>query len=251
MPKFIEMPHLPERKVKLLIAGERYRKILSDPLRNLGISVLWMPDNRAVDSRVSGHVDLSLVHLGGNKLLASKNILGNELFVNILTNRGVELIVSTEEQGCKYPADSRLNVCILGNYLIENEKYADKLMASQRPDLKIINVKQGYTKCSICVVDSKSIITSDKAIAEKAGEAGLNVLLIQAGHVWLPGYDTGFIGGAAFKTAANGLAFTGRIEGHPDKEKILEFLNDRNVEPIFLTDEPIFDIGSAIPLCEG
>ncbi|MGI5936242.1 MAG: DUF6873 family GME fold protein [Oscillospiraceae bacterium] len=251
MLKFIETPHLPEQKVKLLIAGERYRKELARPLEKLGISALWMPDNAAVGPRVSGHVDLSLVHLGGNKLLVSKEIIGDKQFVNILTNRGAELIVSREEQGRRYPADARLNVCILGNYLIENAKHADGLVSSLRPDLKIINVRQGYTKCSICVVDSKSIITSDKDIARKAGAAGINVLLIKAGQIRLPGFDAGFIGGAAFKTAADSLAFTGRIDEHPDEEKILNFLGCRNIKPVFLTDEPIFDIGSAIPLCEG
>lgn len=250
MPEFIEKPHLPEGKVKLLIAGERYQKKLAQPLEKLGISVLWMPDNTSVDPRVAGHVDLSLVHLGGNRLVACKELTGSNIFVNYLTNRGAELIFSLEELGLEYPADARLNVCIFGNYLIKNEKHAERLISELRPDLSIIDVKQGYTKCSICVVDSESIITSDNDIAAKARASGINVLLIRPGHISLPGYDTGFMGGSAFKIAAGSLAFTGRLDGHPDEEKILEFLSGRNIEPVFLTDEPVFDIGSAIPLFE-
>jgi hypothetical protein len=116
---------------------------------------------------------------------------------------------------------------------------------------KIIHVNQGYTKCSVCVVDERSIITSDFGIAAAARQNGLDVLTIRQGYIELPGFEFGFIGGSAWKLSEHALAFTGRLDDHPDKDRILDYLTARVIEPVFLTDGPIFDIGSAIPIIEA
>lgn len=99
-------------------------------------------------------------------------------------------------------------------------------------------------------MDESSVITSDGGIAAVAGKAGLNVLRIAPGHILLDGFETGFIGGAAFKLSPGLLAFTGRLDGHPDGERIESFLRARRVEPLYLTDSPVFDVGSAVLLTE-
>ena len=43
---------------------------------------------------------------------------------------------------------------------------------------EIINVKQGYAKCSICVVSDNAIITADKGIAKAAIQNRIDVLEI-------------------------------------------------------------------------
>ena len=78
----------------------------------------------------------------------------------------------------------------------------------------------------------------------------MDVLEIEPGHILLPGFDTGFIGGATFKLSAHELAFTGELDGHPDRPAIEAFLEARGVEPVYLTTQPAFDIGSAVPLTE-
>ena len=46
------------------------------------------------------------------------------------------------------------------------------------------------------------------------------------------------------------LAFTGSLGAHPDGERIKEFLHSRGVEPLELTDGPLYDVGSILPLLE-
>ena len=58
-----------------------------------------------------------------------------------------------------------------------------------------IHVKQGYTRCSLLPVDDRSFITSDAGIAKTLAEHDTDVLLIHPGHIHLPGFDYGFIGG--------------------------------------------------------
>ena len=36
----------------------------------------------------------------------------------------------------------------------------------------------------------------------------------------------------------------------PDKDKIINFLREKEIEPVFLTEKPIFDVGSIIPIRE-
>ena len=71
MSKCVNVPHLPEGKVGLIAIGERYRERLGRALDARGIEVIWLPDARDVDARLAGHADLSLLHLGGNRLVSA------------------------------------------------------------------------------------------------------------------------------------------------------------------------------------
>lgn len=234
--RFIKTPHLPQGKVGLAAFGAKYREALEKPLQNLGITPLWLPDNAAVDPRLSGHADLMLLHLGGNRVLT---------YLDSLPDIGLDA-VKAAGQGREYPADARLCACIVGRFCIHNFRISEPGTAG----FERIDVRQGYAKCCTCVVDERGVITSDAGIARAAARHGLDVLGIRPGYIDLPGFDTGFIGGAAFKCAPDVLAFTGRLDGHPDWPEIARFLRGRGVEPLFLTERPAFDIGSAVPLTE-
>lgn len=240
--RYVETPHLPKGKVGLLAVGERYRDRLAEPLRSLEIEVIWLPDNPSVDERLAGHADLSILHLGGDKVVAA-----GEIFVKIISNRGFAAIKAINKQSAVYPGDISLNACIVGKRMLHNLKYTDPATAGA---FKRINVNQGYTKCNICLLNDKTIITADAGIAKSAAMCEIEVLLIKEGFVELAGFYYGFIGGAAFKISETQLAFTGVLDKHPDKSAILGLLKAHRIEPVFLTAEPVFDIGSAIPLLE-
>ena len=76
----------------------------------------------------------------------------------------------------------------------------------------------------------------------------MDVLQIRPGHIALEGYDYGFIGGASFLLDSNTLAFTGHLDVHPDRDRILDFLRQHGVSAVFLTESPVFDIGGAVRL---
>jgi hypothetical protein len=98
-----------------------------------------------------------------------------------------------------YPGDIIYNACSTGKFFIHNLKYTapELLAAADELGLIRLNVSQGYAKCSTCVVSEDAIITYDRGIAGAAVAAGLEVMVIRPGHVELPGYNTGFIGGAS------------------------------------------------------
>lgn len=245
MFKLIETPHLPMSKVRHIILGEKYRNLLENALFAYNLEPIWLKSNPNVDERLSGHADLSAVHIG-KSIILSEFLKPCEQIQNIIATEYVP-----DPQQTVYPYDAGLNFCVVGDKLFYNPKTANAQLVEKLGCKQLIAVKQGYTKCSICVVNENSIITADKRIAEAAENSGMNVLYLPESFVKLDGFDYGFIGGATFKISADELAFTGVIEDTIIKSKIESFLCKQNIKPIYLTDKPIFDIGSAIPLTES
>lgn len=251
MIHFVELPSLPKNSETLII-GEKYKELLEKPLEKAEVSPLFVPNNPSVDCRLSGHADLSAFHAGGKRLFLAPYLRGSGLEKRLL-DFGAEISFPELRQEQKYPYDAALNACSAGKWLI----YCEKVTAREivyyftiAGDVKLISSRQGYAGCSVCIVDADSIITSDAGIAKSAKAQGLEVLQIRCGYIELPGFDYGFLGGAAFKVAEKTLAFTGRLDMHPDRDLILGFLSKHDIEPLFLTDENIFDIGGGIPLTE-
>lgn len=249
--RFVETPNLPVRAGTVII-GEKYCNILQNGVENLGVNILPIPDNPYVDARLSGHADLSVLHLGGNRLLLAPYLKGGS-FSQQLEYRGFNIKFADIEQSALYPNDAQINVCILGNKVIYNPKTVPdaivKYLAIGDRAVQIIS-KQGYSRCSVCIVSDNAIITADEGICRSAKAHGIDVLKIRPGYIDLPGFDYGFIGGASFKISDTRLAFTGRLDSHPDAEQIIEFASLHNVNIVYITDKPAFDIGGAIPITE-
>jgi hypothetical protein len=226
----------------MLAIGEKYRARLENALQDQ--EILWLPDNTDVDPRLAGHADLSLFSPGNREFLAAPSIY--PYIDNILTNRGY-CGQASHGQGPHYPDDVGLCLCSTGRYTIYNPKTIDRAVAPLVTGVPV-TVAQGYTKCAVSVVNAGSIITADRGIGASAQNAGLEVLLISPGHIILDGFDYGFIGGASFLLDDHTMAFTGTLDRHPDKDVILAFLANHGIRPVYLTAEPIFDIGGAIRL---
>lgn len=252
MSRFVSTPHFPVC-CSGLIYGKRYAEFLEAPLQTLRIESILMPDNPDIDPRLAGHADLSLLHLGEQHLAAALYLEGSDLSER-LRRAGANLIIPQLPYRREYPFDAQLNLCIAGEKVILNPITAAGEVVDYLTNFGVsdfIFCRQGYTRCAVCLVDREGVITSDRGIAKAMESSGMDILLISQGHIWLEGYPYGFIGGASFKISSERLAFTGRLDRHPDCDRILKFLQKYDIEPIFLTSEPAFDIGSAIPIFEA
>ena len=252
MMRFVETPNLPVCASTVII-GEKYCNILQNGIKSPGINALFMPDNPYVDDRLSGHADLSVLHLGGNRLLLAP-YLKRSSFSQQLEDRGFDIRFADIEQSALYPNDAQMNVCILGDKVIYNPKTVPdtivKYLTIENGAIQISS-RQGYSRCSVCVVNDNAIITADEGICRSAKAHGIDVLKIMPGYIDLPGFDYGFVGGASFKISDTKLAFTGGLDRHPDAEQIIEFTSLHNVDIVYITDKPAFDIGGAIPITEA
>lgn len=247
MIRFVITPHLPQGNVKQIIIGKKYENMLKNASLEYNFELICLDDNPYVDERLSGHTDLMAVHLGDNRLALRPFLRSNDR----LRELGAEIVFTEDNGGNSYPNDAALNFCVVGKRLIYNDKSANDDIVNQLTNINSkIKCKQGYTKCSTCVVDERSIITVDGGIAKAASLSGLNVLHIENAEIKLSGFDKGFIGGASFKIAPDIMAFTGYIINNNVRDQIESFLSERGIKAIYLNDCPAFDIGSAIPLTE-
>ena len=251
MSAFIQLPNLP-LQCKAVLYGEKYAEKLKKRLELLQIESIIVPDNPFVDKRLTGHADLSVLHAGGERILLAPYLKGSAVS-SYLQSLGAVLTYPQIRQSDIYPEDAQLNLCMIGKCVLYNINSVPDCIVeilTNCGDLCFQSCRQGYSRCAVCVVDEQSLITADRGIAAAAEALGMHVLRIAPGAVVLDGFPYGFIGGASFKISEKNLAFTGRLDGHPDCERILSFLREREIEPLFLTQEPIFDIGSAIPILE-
>lgn len=230
---FLEQPQLPSAAVSTVVIGARYFNEFAAKLDAFGVETWSISGPACLDERLRDHADLLLLHCGKERFIAAEDtILHNYIciynYVNLIAN------------------DAALNICTFGPYWLGSPVYA-----AWRPDDMIrISVRQRYARCSSCIVDEQSIITSDRGIAKAAKEYGVDVLLISPGHILLDGFNYGFIGGASFKLAPDKLAFTGSLRHHPDEERINAFLEKRRIVPVCLSSGPLRDIGSAVLIHE-
>lgn len=232
--------------MRKIIIGERYAPILSGALAEHGFTPIWMPDNPCVDPRLAGHTDLSVYQMEDGRLILAHGIAEGRDFVNFLTIERSKFTVSAQKQGRLYPEDVGLCACRVGDKLIHRSHYT-------APEIRenfhgsFINVRQGYARCTICPVGNDAIITADCGIAAAAEKAGIAVLGISEGFIELAGFSSGFIGGASFSDGCT-VYFTGTLDSHPDRERILRFISSRGLQVRFLTRHPAFDIGGAVLL---
>jgi len=147
-----------------------------------------------------------------------------------------------------YPLDIPYNAVCTGKYFIHSLGFTDSsLMAlAQKMEMILIDVPQGYTKCNVVVVDENSLITADKGIYKACSvHPEIDCLLVNSGHVKLPGFSTGFLGGASGRVAENVL-FHGSLQNHPDFTLIKSFIESKGLETIWFEEFPLTDIGSVI-----
>ena len=73
----------------------------------------------------------------------------------------------------------------------------------------------------------------------------LDVLKVREGHVALPGFDHGFLGGASGLVGGE-LVFNGDLSAHPDFHLIEDFVISRGAGLKYFPGEPLSDTGSII-----
>lgn len=202
-----------------------------------------------IDEPVNRHADMLMCYFGNGQAVChqSQNKLMGEL-----TKLGLKINVGKAKLKKKYPHDIAYDYLLTEKYGFGNLKHTDKeiLKYCTENEIKTVDVKQGYAKCSCLVIDGNSIITADTAIAKAAEQCGIDVLLISPGQIDLPGYDYGFIGGCAGYIAKDTIAFTGDISCHSDFAEIDEFITKRNKKYICLSQNRLIDIGGIIPIIE-
>ncbi len=238
--------------MSLLLLSENTPRAIITSAEVHGFDVMTVPYAVGMASPVAAHPDM-LFFCGFGRFFVREVHLSDtriRAVADEMLRRGYALSPTSDEPSESYPSDIAFNCfSIPKTALIGKADFVSGAVkrAATEANLPVIDTKQGYTKCSSAVIAGTSradslIITSDPSIVKTAAELNIQTLKISVGHVSLPGYDTGFIGGASFATEDT-LYFLGDVSRHPDFDIIAASAESFGREIISLSDEPLFDAG--------
>lgn len=239
--------------MKYFLVDNKIREIEFKKLEEFG-KVVKLPKINTVYEEISGHADISFCALKNNLVVAKER----EKFINELFEKEniLEINVIYGENVLKenYPFDIKFNVCIVGNYAIHNFEYTDKKLKEMlvKNGYELIDIKQGYTNCSIAIIDDNSIITCDKGIYNALKNTNLNILYLDyIPYIKLIKRDAyskmdGFIGGAISKINDNKVVVFGELDKIDKNNQIRKFIEERKIEIIDFKGLDVIDYGGMI-----
>ena len=212
------------------------------------VEIIKVFPSKNVYEAINGHPDIQL------NIISNKEIVVHEELFDTLKNNSslyvfnLNIIKAKAPLKNTYPCDISLNAVNLKNFFIHNLKFTDKNLLKLVKNKTLINVKQGYTKCSCAIINDKAIITSDVGIYNELKKYPIDVLGISAKDISLPLLNYGFIGGTCGLISKGTIAFLGNLNFHPYGKDIEKFLIKHDVKPIFLSNKPLIDRGSILTL---
>lgn len=241
-------PFIPKKVGNTVIVDGRVPQEIFRNLRKLNLNIIPTIKCTEVPDPISYHPDIVLHPINHKTIVVAPNVF--EYYMVELSKLGIRVIEGESVLGEDYIEHIAYNVGRIGRFVIHNLEYMDEKLKCylEREDLDFIHVNQGYTKCSMAIVNREAIITADIPIYEKLKDLGIDVLLIESGHIELEGHTYGFIGGASGNLSNDNILLAGSIDKHPDRYKILEFLKKHRTKIIYLSEEKIVDVGTIIAL---
>ena len=163
--------------MKAVIIDERMRLIEKQKLKELGYNLIEIKQSEKVYAEISAHVDIFTCKIGDKLIIEPSQY-------NYIKSQAIDrknVIQGNEEIETRYPLDIKYNVCIIGNKAIHNFAYTDTKIKEQleKQKFEILNTTQGYTNCSIAVIDDNSAIVTDKGLYKILQKHNIDVLYLE------------------------------------------------------------------------
>ncbi|WP_297635526.1 DUF6873 family GME fold protein [uncultured Clostridium sp.] len=213
-------------------------------LINLGLTPIKIPQSKLLYLAIDGHVDIQMAILDKDR----KNVIFHKdmdiSFLEHIKTLGISYTLSKNSLSSIYPNDIFLNALITDNFLMHNLSYTDENLLNAFPHLTKLNIKQGYTNCSILKVSNNAFITSDKKAFNLLVSHNFHALLLPPKDIVLEGLDYGFIGGVGGLINENTMVFFGSLDKYKYGNLVKEFLTKHKVSYIYLKDDYLTDRGS-------
>lgn len=230
--------------MKYAIVDFRTSKEEIENLKKLNLEVILCPPCKNLYEAVCGHPDMQLNIISDNEIIVHRGI--DIAFIEKLIKRNIKVYKSENFIKSSYPEDIILNAVNLKSLFIHKLKNTDKNLMELIKHKKLLNVSQGYTKCSTAILSEEAIITSDRNIAKVLLKENIDVLLLPPGDILLPGLDYGFIGGCCGLINENTLCFFGNLNHYKYGDIVINFLKKYKINPIYLREDKLIDRGSLL-----
>ena len=165
----------------------------ADELSKMGHNVIFSDTVKAFPQPEQAHADMQILTINNTVFVLQEC----EKLKTLPYKEN--LIICKNKAGKKYPEN------VLLNFLFFNDKLYGKVSAIDptlykycvKNDIEIVNINQGYARCSTLILNNRTAVTADISIKNALEKDGAEVLLISSGDIKLEGYDYGFIGVAS------------------------------------------------------
>jgi len=206
------------------------------------------PAESEVYSSILSHPDIYFFQADNNTLIHAPGV--PESLIQELSKNGVDLILGEISPRGTYPRTAGYNAVRVGDIVFHNLCCTDPVILEKAREagLRAVHVAQGYTRCSVLIVNDRAIVTPDRGIARAAEKEGLDVLIVEPGHVFLPGEGYGFLGGSGGKIPGGPVMLLGDLSCHPEASRIKNFLNRQGTGLIEVKGKRLYDAGSLMIL---
>jgi hypothetical protein len=189
---------------------------------------------------ISGHPDIFFCKTPGG-IIAAPNTPPKIL--EKLAIKGVPFQVGRQEVGMQYPGSAVYNAVVTEKHCIHYLDITDRAITSSLGGQEQINVRQGYTRCSLLPLKDGHFITSDQGISGVLGKNGLNVLQVDPTGILIQELKHGFFGGAC-GVLDDKVFIIGSLGHYNDGNRVRAYLDRLGYKVIELYDGPLFDGGS-------
>ena len=231
---------------KRVIIDNRIRKNEKEKLIELGYELIEINESTKVYPEISSHVDIFACKV------RDKIIIEPTQYPNIMLY-AKNSIKGQDEVQEKYPDDIKYNVCTIGKKAIHNFQYTDAKLKQEliNNNYELINTTQGYTNCSIAVIDDNSAIVSDKGLYKILKFHDIDTLLVENNlDIKLlngENYSSkkGFIGGCITRLGDSIIVF-GDLNKIDIDGRIRDFITSKNLKIIEFKEFDIIDYGGLI-----
>lgn len=221
-----------------VIVAENFPEKSCKKLKEYG-NLVRTKSNKNLMKGLDSHTDILVHPLPSGDLVVDKDNFGyyKEIF------KDKKVLSSHSSLSAKYPGDIHLNAFAFKNIFIHNLKHTDQVILDyyKKSGYDLVNIKQGYAKCS-CLVTHDFVITSDDGIYETLKDL-IPIYKIDYGQIKLQNFNYGFIGGAS-GVLGKKIFFTGDFSHHSSHEEILKIVSKYDYEIEILSKDPIEDYGS-------
>ena len=232
-----------------IIIDERMRQDEKEKLKELGYTLIEINKRENVYEEISSHVDIFTCKVG-NKIIIEPGVL--EIIKNQL-KEDFDIKKGKENVEKKYPNDIKYNVCTIGKKALHNFEFCDHniIQELKKQEYELINTNQGYTNCSIAVIDENSAIVTDKGLYKILQKHNIDVLYIDyeldIKLLTSGGYSnkTGFIGGAISRIDNKVIIF-GDLNKIDKEENIRKFITNKNLQIIEFKGLDVIDYGGIV-----
>lgn|SRR5574344_713577 len=191
-----------------------------------------------IDFPLSGHPDMFMCQTPTHLIVAPNTPAS---FIKLLQTKQIPFIIGSKPVEAQQ--FSPYNAVVTDKWIIHRQSATDESIFNLNQNHHFIDVKQGYTRCSLLAILNHLYITSDQDIYRKLLSLNVTVKYVCGENIMLPGYRNGCFGGC-FGIYQDTLFCMGNLDYLPEGYEIRLLLEKHQIKIIELCDTPLYDYGS-------